>query len=32
MVGEITTGVNSPYGLYVDKNGTLYVANDAITP
>ena len=26
-IGEISNGVNSPYGLYVDKYGTLYVAN-----
>ncbi|MGA2758732.1 MAG: hypothetical protein ABSF08_00245 [Candidatus Cybelea sp.] len=26
-VGMITEGVNSPWGLYVDKHGTLYVAN-----
>jgi len=28
MVGEITAGVDFPYGLYVDKDGTLYVANE----
>ena len=27
-IGEITDGVNGPYGLYVDKSGTLYVANE----
>ena len=26
-VGEITDGINDPQGLYVDKYGTLYVAN-----
>jgi hypothetical protein len=26
-IGMITTGVNYPWGLYVDKHGTLYVAN-----
>lgn len=26
-IGMITEGVNSPWGLYVDKHGTLYVAN-----
>lgn len=26
-VGEITSGVKAPWGLYVDKNGSLYVAN-----
>jgi len=26
-VGMITAGVNDPWGLYVDKHGTLYVAN-----
>jgi hypothetical protein len=27
LVGEITDGVSSPYGLYVDQHGTLYVTN-----
>jgi sugar lactone lactonase YvrE len=26
-VGKITSGISSPYGLYVDKSGNLYVAN-----
>jgi DNA-binding beta-propeller fold protein YncE len=27
LLGEITDGVAGPYGLYVDRHGTLYVAN-----
>lgn len=27
QIGMITSGVSNPWGLYVDKNGTLYVAN-----
>ena len=27
LLGEITDGINWPWGMYVDKNGTLYVAN-----
>ncbi|HET6275168.1 MAG TPA: hypothetical protein VFE16_04425 [Candidatus Cybelea sp.] len=26
-IGKITSGVSAPWGLYVDKNGSLYVAN-----
>jgi len=28
LMGEITAGISAPYGLYVDQNGTLYVANN----
>jgi DNA-binding beta-propeller fold protein YncE len=28
-VGKITSGVSSPYGLYVDQSGNLYVANQS---
>jgi len=30
-IGTITSGVNDPWGLYVDKNGNLYVANQTNT-
>jgi sugar lactone lactonase YvrE len=28
-IGEITLGIDGPYGSFVDKSGKLYVANDA---
>lgn len=30
-IGMITSGVSDPWGLYVDKNGNLYVANQSNT-
>ena len=27
LLGKITDGIDEPWGMYVDKNGTLYVAN-----